>query len=329
MPTPAHFRLDVQDDESQFLARMIDDIRLGLTAHPRRLPPKYFYDEAGSRLFERITELPEYYLTRAEGSILRAIAGPLMRRLRPRDFVELGPGSCEKVRVLFDALPSTAGVRYVAVDVGSDGLAQAATKLAGEYPSMDVHAVVADFERHLAHLPAPSGRRLLLFFGSTIGNLDPPARRTFLTEVRELLGPDGRLLLGVDLVKDRRTLEAAYDDAAGVTAEFNRNVLRHLNRLVDGNFEPESYRHHAFYNAEDSRIEMHLIAAAPQHVELKRLPLTLDFDAGDGIWTENSYKFTRDGTETELAEAGLELEEWLTDDEQRFGLVLCRPTLGG
>ena len=329
MPTPARFHLDVHDDEAQFRARMIDDIRDGLTARPRRLPPKYFYDEAGSRLFERITELTEYYLTRAEGSILRAIAGPLMGRLRPRDLVELGPGSCEKVRVLLDARRSPDGVRYVAVDVGRDGLRQAAAKLAAEYPSVEVHAVVADFERHLGRLPPPAGRRLLLFFGSTIGNFDPAARRTFLGEVRGLLGPDGRLLLGVDLVKDRRTLEAAYDDAAGVTAEFNRNVLRHVNRLVDGNFNPENYRHHAFYNAEASRIEMHLVAAAPQRVELRQLPLTLDFDEGGGIWTENSYKFTRDGTEAELAEAGLELEEWYTDAERRFGLVLCRPTVGG
>jgi L-histidine N-alpha-methyltransferase len=329
MAVSARFRLEVQDDESQFLARMIDDIRDGLTAHPRRLPPKYFYDEAGGRLFDRITELPEYYLTRAEESILRAIAGPLMSRLQPRDLVELGPGSCEKVRTLLNARPISAGTRYVAVDVGRDSLAQAAKKLAAEYPSIEVHAVVADFERHLSRLPPPSGPRLLLFFGSTIGNFDPPARRTFLAELRGLLGPDGRLLLGVDLVKDRRTLEAAYDDAAGVTAEFNRNVLRHVNRLVDGNFAPENYRHHAFYNAEASRIEMHLIASAPQHVELERLPLTLDFDEGDGIWTENSYKFTREGTEAELAEAGLELEEWFTDAERRFGLVLCRPTPGG
>ena len=327
--TSARFRLDVQDDDAQFRNRMIEDIREGLTARPRRLPPKYFYDEAGGQLFERITELPEYYLTRAEGSILRTIAGPLMDGLRPRDLVELGPGSCEKIRVLLDALPSPDSVRYVAVDVGRDSLTQAATKLADEYPSIEVHAVVADFERHLAELPPPAGRRLLLFFGSTIGNFDPPARRTFLGEVRRLLGPDGRLLLGVDLVKDRQTLEAAYDDAAGVTAEFNRNVLRHVNRLVNGNFNPEGFRHHAFYNAEASRIEMHLVAATPQHVELSALPLTLDFDEGDGIWTENSYKFTREGTEAALAEAGIELEEWHTDAERRFGLVLCRPALGG
>jgi L-histidine N-alpha-methyltransferase len=328
MPASARYRLEVRGEEADVRARMIEDIRHGLTARPRRLPPKYFYDERGSQLFERITELPEYYLTRAEASILETVAGPLVARLRPRDLVELGPGSCEKVRVLLDAMPDPAGVRYVAVDVGRDGLTQAATKLADEYPALDVLAVVADFERHLADLPPPSGRRLLLFFGSTIGNLDPPARRDFLTKARRLLGPDGRLLLGVDLVKDRRTLEAAYDDAAGVTAEFNRNVLRHVNRLVDGDFRPEGFRHHAFYNADAERIEMHLVAEARQHVELRGLPLSLDFDAGDGIWTENSYKFTRKGTEAALAEARLEVEDWYTDAERRFGLVLCRPASG-
>jgi L-histidine Nalpha-methyltransferase len=327
--TSARFRLEVRNDEAEFRARMIRDIRDGLTARPRNLPPKYFYDEAGGRLFERITELPEYYLTRAERSILQAIAAPLLARLRPRDLVELGPGSCEKARLLLDALPSGNGLRYVAVDVGRDGLTQAATKLADEYPSIEVHALVADFERHLAYVPPPSGRRLVLFLGSTIGNLDPPARHDFLAELRGLLGPDGRLLLGVDLVKERPTLEAAYDDAAGVTAEFNRNVLRHVNRLVDGDFVPEHFRHHAFYRAEASRIEMHLVAERRQRVQLRALPLALDFDEGDDIWTENSYKFTREGTEAELAGAGLGLEQWYTDAEHRFGLVLCRPLTGG
>jgi L-histidine N-alpha-methyltransferase len=327
--TSARFRLDVRDDEAQFRARMIADIHEGLTAHPRRLPPKYFYDEVGGRLFERITELPEYYLTRAERSILESIATPLLARLRPRDLVELGPGSCEKARLLLDALPPGNGLRYVAVDVGRDGLTQAATRLADEYPSIAVHALVADFERHLGHVPPPSGRRLVLFLGSTIGNLDPPARQEFLAELRGLLGPDGRLLLGIDLVKDRPTLEAAYDDPAGVTAEFNRNVLRHVNRLVDGDFVPEHFRHHAFYSAEASRIEMHLVAARRQRVQLRALPLALDFDEGDDIWTENSYKFTREGTEAELAGAGLGLEQWYTDAERRFGLALCRPLSGG
>jgi L-histidine Nalpha-methyltransferase len=325
MATSARVLLDVHSDESQFLARMIDDVRRGLTANPRWLPPKYFYDEAGGRLFERITELPEYYLTRAEESILREIAGPLIGRLGPRDFVELGPGSCRKVRLLLDALPPAVSARYVAVDVGREGLTQAAGALAEEYPSIRVHAVVGDFERHLSFLPPPSGRRLALFLGSTIGNFDPPARRTLLGELRRLLGVDGRLLLGLDLVKERWKLEAAYDDAAGVTAEFNRNVLRHLNHLVGGDFDPERFRHRAFYDAEASRIEMHLVADSPQRVRLERLDLTLDFAEGEDIWTENSYKFTREGTDAMLAEAGLELEEWYTDAERRFALALCRP----
>jgi L-histidine Nalpha-methyltransferase len=318
------YLLDVHGDESQLVARMIDDIRLGLTARPRWLPPKYFYDEIGGQLFERITELPEYYLTRAEESILREIAAPLVGRLDPRDLVELGPGSCRKVRFLLDALPRAAGVRYVAVDVGRDGLTLAATELAEDYPAVHVHAIVGDFERHLGHLPAATGRRLVLFFGSTLGNFDPPARRALLGEIRRLLGPDGRLLLGLDLVKDRHVLEAAYDDAAGVTRDFNRNVLRHVNRLVDGNFVPERFRHHALYNAEAERIEMHLLSASPQRVELARLGLTLDFDEGDGIWTENSYKFTPAGTERMLADAGLTLEAWHTDPAARFALAVCR-----
>jgi L-histidine N-alpha-methyltransferase len=215
-------------------------------------------------------------------------------------------------------------VRYVAVDVGRDGLTRAATELTEAYPAVHVHAVVGDFERHLGHLPAAIDRRLVLFLGSTLGNFDPPARRTLLAEIRRLLGPDGRLLLGLDLVKDRHVLEAAYDDDAGVTRDFNRNVLYHVNRLVDGNFVPGRFLHHARYDADAERIEMHLLAASPQRVELGRLRLTLDFDEGDGIWTENSYKFTPAGTESMLADAGLALEAWHTDPERRFALVLCR-----
>lgn len=320
-----NYQLDVHTDEAQFLARMADDVRRGLTARPRWLPPKYFYDEAGGQLFERITELPEYYLTRAEESILREIAPALISRLRPQDFVELGPGSCHKVRFMLDALPSRDGTRYVAVDVGRDGLVQAVARLADDYPALRVHAVVGDFERHLAKVPPPSGRRLVLFLGSTIGNFPRPPRRALLTELGQLLGADGHLLLGVDLVKDRRVLEAAYDDAAGVTREFNRNVLRHLNHALDGDFVPEAFRHHAVYDVEAARIEMHLIATAPQRVRLERLDLTVTFDAGEGIWTESSYKFTRESTEAMLAEAGLALEEWHTDRAGEFGLALARP----
>jgi L-histidine N-alpha-methyltransferase len=317
--------LDVHADEARFLARMADDIRRGLTARPRELSPKYFYDEAGSVLFERITELPEYYLTRAEDLILRDVAEDLVGRLAPRDIVELGPGSCRKVRRLLDALEDGRDVRYVAMDVGRESLAQAVGALADEYPQMHLHAVVADFERHLRCLPPPTGRRLVLFLGSTIGNFDPRARRALLTQVRRLLGSDGRFLLGVDLVKDRRVLEAAYADAAGVTCEFNRNILRVVNRAVDGDFVPAMWRHHSFYNEEASRIEMHLLAAAPQRVHLRALELVLDFEAGDGIWTESSYKFTRESIVVMLSEAGLALDDWQTDREGRFGLAIARP----
>jgi L-histidine Nalpha-methyltransferase len=317
--------LDVHADDARVLVRMAEDIRRGLTASPRQLPPKYFYDETGSALFERITELPEYYLTRAEEAILRDISKDLVRQLCPRDIVELGPGACRKVRWLLDALADGGDVRYVAMDVGREGLARAVGALADEYPHMHLHAVVADFERHLGCLPPPIGRRLVLFLGSTIGNFDPPARHALLVQVRRLLGSDGRFLLGVDLAKDRRVLEAAYDDAAGVTREFNRNILRVVNRAVDGDFVPAAWRHHSFYNAAASRIEMHLLAAAPQRVRLRALGLALDFDAGDGIWTESSYKFTRESVSLMLGDAGLVLDEWHTDPDGRFGLALACP----
>jgi L-histidine N-alpha-methyltransferase len=226
---------------------------------------------------------------------------------------------------MLDALGHDGDVRYVAVDVGRDGLAHAVGQLADDYPAVRVHAVVGDFERHLAHVPAPSGRRLALFLGSTIGNFDGLPRQALLTELRRLLGADGRLLLGVDLVKDRRVLEAAYDDAAGVTAEFNRNVLRHLNAALGGDFVPEAFRHRAVYDVEAARVEMHLVAVTPQRVRLARLDLTVDFEAGEGIWTESSYKFTRESTEAMLAGAGLVLDEWHTDRASQFGLVLARP----
>jgi L-histidine N-alpha-methyltransferase len=317
--------LDIHADEAGVLARMADDIRQGLTGRPRQLPPKYFYDETGSVLFERITELPEYYLTRAEDAILRQVAAGLVRRLCPSDIVELGPGSCSKVRWLLDALADGDGVRYLAMDVGREGLAQSVGALADAYPHLHCHAVVADFQRHLGCLPPPIGRRLVLFLGSTIGNFDPPARRVLLAQVRQLLGSDGRFLLGVDLVKDRRVLEAAYNDAAGVTREFNRNLLRVVNRAVDGDFDPETWRHHSFYDPEASRIEMHLLATTAQRVHLRALRLVLDFDAGDGIWTESSYKFTRESVVVMLGEAGLVLDEWHTDPEGRFGLAIARP----
>lgn len=317
-------RFEVHADDAAFLAMLEQDVRSGLIRRPRSIPPKYFYDELGAQLFERITQLDEYYLTRAEESMLGQVARDIVRHAPPRDIVELGPGSCRKVRSLLDLLAPATDVRYVPVDFGRDGLAHAVHGLTRRYRGLRVHAIVGDFERHLEHVPAPADHRLALFLGSTIGNFEPAARHVLLGHIRRLLGADGRLLLGVDLVKDRHVLEAAYDDAAGVTREFNRNVLRVVNRLLGADFRPEAYRHHAFYNEAASRIEMHLLTDGPQRVHLSRLAMVLDLADGENIWTESSYKFTRDSTDAMLAAAGLTLERWYTDPEQRFGLALAR-----
>jgi dimethylhistidine N-methyltransferase len=307
------------------VARLARDVQRGLAARPRWLPPKYFYDEAGGALFDRITRLPEYYLTRAEDEILARSAAEVVRRLQPDELVELGPGSCHKVRPLLDAIDRGGSRRYVAFDVGGLGLARALAQLGSDYPALEIRAVVGDFEHDLGLVPPPKGRRLVLFLGSTIGNFDPPECRRLLGDVRQLLGPDGWLLLGVDLVKDRAVLEAAYDDSAGVTAAFNRNILNVVNRGLDGDFRPEAFRHHAFYNAAASRIEMHLVATVAQRVRLPRAGLVLDFEAGESIWTESSYKYTRDSVAALLGNAGLDAGGWLTDHAGRFAVVLARP----
>jgi len=306
------------------LARLAHDVRRGLTARPRWLPPKYFYDAAGAALFDRITALPEYYLTRAEEAILADVAATIAGRLAPDELVELGPGSCQKVRRLLDVVDHGGAVRYVAFDVGGPALAHALAALARDYRALEVRTIAGDFEHDLDRVPPPKGRRLVLFLGSTIGNFDPPARRRLLGELRQMLGPDGCLLLGVDLVKDRAVLEAAYDDAAGVTAAFNRNILHVVNRGLDGDFRPEAFRHHAFYNDAASRIEMHLVAVTAQRVRLGRLDLVLDLEAGESIWTESSYKYTREGVAAMLAEAALCPEGWFTDRAGRFAVVLAR-----
>ena len=320
------YQVDVYTDEHTRQTRLEDDVRRGLTATPKSLPPKYFYDRTGSMLFERITELPEYYPTRTELSLLEKIAPNLTGSFFRGDIVEIGAGSSGKTRLVLDALNGNRrAVCYVPLDVDRLTLEVSATRLLSDYPGLNVHAVVGDFERDLARVPPASGRRLVMFLGSTIGNLDPPARARFLAGVRGLLRDrDDRFLLGVDLVKDREILEAAYDDAAGVTREFNRNILRVVNRGVGADFRPESFRHLAFYNEADARIEMHLVSDSAQEVKLARLGLTIGFPAGEDIWTESSYKFTRSGVEAMLGEAGLELAEWHVDPAGYFALILAR-----
>ena len=321
------YRIDVHTDERARERRLEEDVRRGLTARPKSLPPKYFYDRAGSLLFERITDLPEYYPTRTESALLAEILPGLIGEFLPDDIVEIGSGSSEKTRRVLDAV--TAGgrmVRYVPLDVDRLTLEASAARLLRDYPGVSVHAVVGDFERDLSRVPAPTGRRLAMFLGSTIGNLDEPAQRRLLADLRALLpDPGDRLLLGVDLVKDVKILHAAYDDSAGVTRDFNRNILRVVNQGVDGDFDPEAFRHRAFYNETAARIEMHLVPDAAQTVRLRRLGLTIRFRPGEGIWTESSYKFTRPGVEAMLGDVGLGLARWHVDPANYFALALIQP----
>jgi len=320
------YLIDVHTDERAQQQHLEEDVRRGLTSRPKSLPPKYFYDRAGSLLFERITELPEYYPTRTESALLAEILPGLIEDFLPDDIVEIGAGSSEKTRRVLDAV--TAGgrpVRYVPLDVDRLTLEASAERLLREYPSLSVHAVVGDFERDLSHVPPPTGRRLAMFLGSTIGNLDEPAQRRLLADLKALLpDPRDRLLLGVDLVKDVKILEAAYDDSAGVTRDFNLNILRVINRGVDGDFDPDAFRHRAFYNDAAARIEMHLVAESAQTVRLRRLGLTVRFAPGEGIWTESSYKFSRAGIEALLGDAGLRLARWHVDPANYFALALIQ-----
>ncbi len=324
MTEPVRYHADVHMDEESRLRTLAEDVRAGLTRRPMTLPPKYFYDAAGSALFERITRLPEYYLTRAESLILQDLAPRLVGELTPADIVELGSGSSAKLRMLLEPMNGNGHlIRYVPVDVDASTLAAGAARLIGRYPFLNVHAVVGDFERHLARVPPPAGRRLVLFLGSTIGNLDPGPRHRLLRRIRALLsGPEDRALIGFDLVKDVAVIEAAYNDSRGVTRDFNRNILRVVNRSVDADFEPEAFRHLAFYRGECERIEMHLTATARQEVRLRRLGLTIRIEEGEGIWTESSYKFTPAATRAMLQAAGLELVGWHVDPDERFALAL-------
>jgi L-histidine N-alpha-methyltransferase len=312
-------RIAVRLDEARRRRALADDVRRGLTRRPKSLPPKYFYDETGSALFAKITELPEYYLTRAERRLLRAHARELMVESRPAEIVELGAGAADKAHVLLGA---AAGVRrYVAVDVDDDGLSRTVAELETAHPDVDVRGVVGDFEHDLAAVEPPVGRRLVAFLGSTIGNLDPEPRRRFLHAVRRLLAPGDGFLLGVDLVKDVTTLEAAYNDAAGVTAAFNRNILRVIGRALDGDVDPEAFEHRAWFDRDASRIEMHLVASTPQTLKLRRIGLAVTVAAGESIWTESSYKFTRATVAAMLADAGLDLQRWLAPDGVALALA--------
>ncbi|HEX7301737.1 L-histidine N(alpha)-methyltransferase [Lentzea sp.] len=300
------------------------DVRAGLTADPKWVSPKWFYDAAGSALFEDITRLPEYYPTRAEREVLADRAAEIAATTGAHSLVELGSGSSEKTRLLLSALREHGTLReFVPQDVSVSALTEAAHAIIADYPGLRVHGVVGDFTQHLSLLPGESPR-LVAFLGGTIGNLIPEEREKFLRTVRDVLEPGEWLLLGTDLVKDPETLVRAYDDAQGVTAEFNRNVLNVLNREVGGDFDVEAFEHVALWNAEQEWIEMRLRAAKPQRVVLAELGLTVDFREGEELRTEVSAKFREEGVRRELEEGGFALHRWWTDSEGRFAVSLAR-----
>ncbi|MFD7319616.1 L-histidine N(alpha)-methyltransferase [Streptomyces sp. NPDC059875] len=297
------------------------DVLHGLTRMPKELPPKWFYDARGSELFEEITRLPEYYPTRAEREILIARAHDIAAATGARTLVELGSGSSEKTRFLIDALLPELD-SYVPVDVSETALTGAAEALLAERPGLHIHALVADFTRGLA-LPGTPGPRLVAFLGGTIGNLLPAERKVFLRSVRAMLAPGDALLLGTDLVKDEATLVAAYDDAAGVTAAFNKNVLAVIARELDADVQPDDFDHVALWDREQEWIEMRLRARHALTVKIPELDLVVPFEAGEEVRTEVSAKFRQAGVREELAEAGLELTRWWTEKEGRFALSLA------
>ena len=309
-------------DDERTLA---DDVLDGLTRPLKELPAKHLYDARGSELFDAICELPEYYQTRTERLILETHAGEIVARSAAVELVELGSGSATKSRVLLDAM-SAAGtlVRYVPVDVSATTVHAVAELFAREYPGLQVHGIVGDFERHLDHLPPAIGPRLVPFLGGTIGNFPPGTRRRLLRSLAGVLGSNGHLLLGTDLVKDPLVIEAAYDDSAGVTAQFNLNILHVVNRELGANFDVDAFEHVAFFDREREWIEMRLRAIEPQHVRVEALDLDVDFAAREEMRTEISAKFTPERLLADLAAAGLELVEMFTDPDGLFAVSLAR-----
>lgn len=306
-------------------AAMAHEVRLGLTAKPKELAPKYFYDERGSQLFEQITELPEYYPTRAERAILAARSGEILAAAgEPGTLVELGSGSAAKTRHLLSAMRDAGCLEtYVPVDISEEITRETAESLVEEYPGLTVRGLVCDFEHDLERIPNGGGGRLVAFLGGTIGNLYPDARHEFLARLAALLGPEDRILLGTDLVKEPARLEAAYDDAGGITAEFNRNVLVVLNRELGADFDPGAFDHVARYDAENARVDIRLRSRGEQAVRIDGLDLTVRFAAGEEMRTEISSKFTRDRLEGVFGEAGLTLTEWFTDPAGDYALSLA------
>jgi L-histidine Nalpha-methyltransferase len=313
----------LEDTEDRSLAY---DVLDGLTRPFKELPPKHFYDARGSELFEQICELPEYYPTRTEKEILTTRAADIIAATGAGELVELGSGSAEKARILLDAMDRAGTLqRYVPLDVSESVVHDSARRLVEEYAQLEIHGVIGDFERHLDRVPERNGApRIVALLGGTIGNFPPGSRRKLLRKIAALLGPEDRLLLGTDLVKDPAVIEAAYDDADGVTAEFNRNVLHVINRELDADFAPEHFEHVAFFDQQHEWIEMRLRARHDCTVLIADLDMQVEFKAGEELRTEISAKFTRSRLEGDFRAAGLALDRWFTDEDELFALSLAR-----
>ena len=306
----------------------VEEIIRGLTAERKTLSPKFLYHEDGSGLFDEITRLEEYYPTRIERSLLDGFGAEIVREVRPHEIVELGPGNSAKSGTLVGpALEAGVLKRYIPFDISESAVREGAQALFDAYPDLaEIAAVVGDFERHLSAIPQPQGTRLIAFLGSTIGNLYPDERSRFLKDIRRLMPrPEDALLVGVDLIKDTRVIENAYNDAKGVTALFNLNSLKAVNDLLGVDIDIDQFRHCALFNDEHSRIEMHLEAVADVAFALPASGETVRVRAGETIWTESSYKFTKDGFAETLHDAGLGSVRWFTDPDEMFALVLARP----
>jgi L-histidine Nalpha-methyltransferase len=319
-------QVDVHLDE-QAERRLADDVLDGLTKPFKELPPKHFYDSRGSELFDRICELPEYYPTRTEMAILRQVAPAVIAAARPAELVELGSGATTKARLLLDAMHERGSLRrYVPVDVSERVVREAAAELVTDYPALAVHGVVGDFERHLDRIPPPvdgEGPRLVALLGGTIGNFPPGSRRRLLREIAAVMRPGDHLLLGTDLVKDPAVLEAAYDDSAGVTAQFNRNILHVVNRELEADFDPDVFDHVAFFDRRRQWVEMRLRARRACEVRVQALDLDVEFEPGEELRTEISAKFTPRRVRADLRAAGLDLAAWHTDEDELFAVSLA------
>ena len=303
-----------------------NDARQGLRADPRWIPSKWFYDERGSMLFDEITKLPEYYLTRAETAILLERATEIVELTQADTVVELGSGTSEKSSIILDAFDAAGKLkRFEPLDVDEVTLRSAAESIIGRYQNVEVVAVVGDFEHNLSDLPTES-TRMIAFIGSTIGNLDPTQRKSFLQQLVSTMNPGDSFLLGTDLVKSPERLHAAYNDSEGITAEFNRNILRVLNARLDADFDPDSFAHVAFYDPDQEWIEMRLRSMRGQTVTLDRIDMQIEIKDGEEIRTEISAKFRKEVVEEELASAGLEMRRWWTDRDDAFALSLSFKT---